>query len=144
MNATSSARSPRRSGTHGTPKPANQKLIADLRTIVDVVVPMNVMHQKIAVIDERMVMLGSLNVLSQRWTREVMLTMRGAHFARKLLEHEHAAVFAAPLRPAAGGAAGRRSRSAAGRMAPGSGAVMPWPVRPHPRAGPTRGPRMSV
>ncbi|WP_030371092.1 AAA domain-containing protein [Streptomyces rimosus] len=79
-------------------KPANQKLIADLRSIVDVVVPMNVMHQKIAVIDERTVMLGSLNVLSQSWTREVMLTMRGAHFARKLLEHEHAAVFAAPPR----------------------------------------------
>ncbi|MGX1851673.1 AAA domain-containing protein [Streptomyces sp. NPDC055299] len=79
-------------------KPANQKLITDLRTVAQVVVPMNVMHQKIAVIDERTVMLGSLNVLSQYWTREVMLTMRGAHFARKLLEHEHAAVFAAPPR----------------------------------------------
>lgn len=77
-------------------KPANQKLITDLRTVAHVVVPMNVMHQKIAVIDERTVMLGSLNVLSQSWTREVMLTMRGAHFARKLLEHEHATVFAAP------------------------------------------------
>ncbi|MFC9428070.1 AAA domain-containing protein [Streptomyces sp. NPDC056987] len=79
-------------------KPANQKLITDLRTVAHVVVPMNVMHQKIAVVDERTVMLGSLNALSQNWTREVMLTMRGAHFARKLLEHEHAAVFAAPPR----------------------------------------------
>ncbi|MFB6953568.1 AAA domain-containing protein [Streptomyces niveus] len=79
-------------------KPANQKLIADLRAVAHAVVPMNVMHQKIAVIDERTVMLGSLNVLSQSWTREVMLTMRGAHFARKLLAHEHAAVFAAPPR----------------------------------------------
>ncbi|MFE2162611.1 AAA domain-containing protein [Streptomyces lydicus] len=79
-------------------KPANQKLITDLRTVAHVVVPMNVMHQKIAVIDERTVMLGSLNVLSQSWTREVMLTMRGAYFARKLLEHEHAAIFAAPPR----------------------------------------------
>ncbi|WP_338483793.1 AAA domain-containing protein [Streptomyces sp. SCSIO 75703] len=79
-------------------KPANQKLIADLRTVAHVVVPMNVMHQKIAVIDERTVMIGSLNALSQSWTREVMLTMRGAHFARRLLEHEHATVFAAPPR----------------------------------------------
>ncbi|MFE3591544.1 AAA domain-containing protein [Streptomyces niveus] len=79
-------------------KPPNQKLIADLRAVAHAVVPMNVMHQKIAVIDERTVMLGSLNVLSQSWTREVMLTMRGAHFARKLLAHEHAAVFAAPPR----------------------------------------------
>ncbi|WP_406049283.1 AAA domain-containing protein [Streptomyces virginiae] len=77
-------------------KPANQALIADLRAVAHTVVPMNVMHQKIAVIDERTVMLGSLNALSQSWTREVMLTMRGAHFARKLLEHQHAETFAAP------------------------------------------------
>nr|WP_282108210.1 hypothetical protein [Streptomyces liliiviolaceus] len=38
---------------------------------------MHVMHQKIAVIDERTVMLGSLNALSQSNTREVILTMRG-------------------------------------------------------------------
>ncbi|WP_455351932.1 phospholipase D-like domain-containing protein [Streptomyces sp. SYSU K217416] len=75
---------------------ANQALIGDLRTVAHSVVPMNVMHQKIAVIDEQTVMLGSLNVLSQSWTREIMLTMRGAHFARKLLEHEHAETFAAP------------------------------------------------
>ncbi|WP_435973561.1 AAA domain-containing protein [Streptomyces sp. Qhu_M48] len=74
----------------------NQSLIADLRAVVHTVVPMYVMHQKIAVIDERTVMLGSLNVLSQHDTREVMLTMRGSHFARKLLEHEHAEVFARP------------------------------------------------
>ncbi|MGW4757299.1 hypothetical protein [Streptomyces chartreusis] len=51
------------------------------------------MHQKIAVIDERTVMIGSLNTLSQAWTREVLVTMRGGHFARKLLEHEHAELF---------------------------------------------------
>jgi hypothetical protein len=46
--------------------------------------------------NERTVMLGSLNALSQSWTREVMLTMRGAHFARKLLGQLNAEVFARP------------------------------------------------
>ncbi|MDQ0937270.1 hypothetical protein QFZ49_007245 [Streptomyces turgidiscabies] len=77
-------------------RPANQSLIADLRAVVHTVVPVNVMHQKIAVIDEQTVMIGSVNTLSQSWTREVMLTMRGAHFARKLLEHEHAELFTRP------------------------------------------------
>ncbi|MBQ0986000.1 AAA family ATPase [Streptomyces sp. F63] len=83
----------------------NPDLIADLRAVVDTVVPMNVMHQKIVVIDDRTVMLGSLNALSQSWTREVMVTMEGAHFARKLLEHEHAEVFARP--PKCGRCGGR-------------------------------------
>ncbi|MGY4972152.1 phospholipase D-like domain-containing protein [Streptomyces nigrescens] len=79
-------------------KDTSQSLIADLRAVAHTVIPMHVMHQKIAVIDERTVMLGSLNVLSQSWTREVMLTMRGAYFARKLLAHEHAETFARPPR----------------------------------------------
>ncbi|WP_258564995.1 AAA domain-containing protein, partial [Streptomyces sp. WELS2] len=79
-------------------RPDNQSLIADLRAVVHTVVPVNVMHQKIAVIDERTVMIGSLNTLSQSWTREVMVTMRGGHFARKLLEHENARLFARPPR----------------------------------------------
>ncbi|MCX5251779.1 phospholipase D family protein [Streptomyces sp. NBC_00201] len=54
------------------------------------------MHQKIAVIDERTVMIGSLTTLSQAWTREVMVTMRGGYFVRKLLEHEHAELFTRP------------------------------------------------
>ncbi|MDT0344476.1 AAA domain-containing protein [Streptomyces litchfieldiae] len=77
-------------------KPTSQSLIADLRAVAHTVVPMYVMHQKIAVIDEHTVMLGSLNALSQSNTREVMLTMRGGYFARKLLEHEHAETFARP------------------------------------------------
>ncbi|WP_407700020.1 phospholipase D-like domain-containing protein [Streptomyces liliiviolaceus] len=48
-----------------------------LRAIDQTVVSIHVMHQKIAVIDERTVMLGSLNALSQSNTREVILTMRG-------------------------------------------------------------------
>ncbi|WP_432834109.1 AAA domain-containing protein [Dactylosporangium sp. CA-092794] len=77
-------------------KAAHQQYLADLRGTVDAVVEVNVMHQKIVVIDEEAVLLGSLNALSQSWTREVMLTMRGSHFARKILEHEHAAEFARP------------------------------------------------
>lgn len=79
-------------------KPQNQRLLQELRSVVHTLVPMNMMHQKIAVIDDQTVLLGSLNPLSQRWTREVMLTLRGAHFARRLLEHEHAEDFASPPR----------------------------------------------
>ncbi|NMO57865.1 phospholipase [Actinoplanes sp. TBRC 11911] len=74
-------------------EPEHQGFLADLRAVLHTVVEVNVMHQKIVVIDEHTTLLGSLNVLSQRWTREVMVVMRGAHFARKLLEHEHATVF---------------------------------------------------
>ncbi|MFJ7291405.1 AAA domain-containing protein [Streptomyces collinus] len=81
---------------HLQARPGNQRLIEDLRAVVHTVVPVNVMHQKIAVIDERTVMIGSLNTLSQSWTREVMVTIRGGHFARKLLEHEHAELFTRP------------------------------------------------
>ncbi|MFV2116918.1 AAA domain-containing protein [Streptomyces sp. Act-28] len=77
-------------------RPDNQSLIADLRAVAHTVIPVNVMHQKIAVIDEHTVMIGSLNTLSQSWTREVMVTMRGGHFARKLLEHERAELFTRP------------------------------------------------
>ncbi|MEV5980890.1 AAA domain-containing protein [Streptomyces sp. NPDC052114] len=77
-------------------KESSQALIADLRGVAQTVVPIHVMHQKIAVIDEQTVMLGSLNALSQSNTREVMLTMRGGYFARKLLTHEHAETFARP------------------------------------------------
>jgi phosphatidylserine/phosphatidylglycerophosphate/cardiolipin synthase-like enzyme len=69
--------------------------MADLRSVLNAVVEVNVMHQKIVVIDEKTVLLGSLNVLSQSWTREVMLVMQGTHFARKLLERERAEDFAA-------------------------------------------------
>jgi hypothetical protein len=95
-------------------KPKHQQYLSDLRAVLDTVVEINVMHQKIVVIDEETVLLGSLNTLSQSWTREVMLVMRGGHFARKLLEHEHATDFARP--PACGACNGtkvdlRRRRS---------------------------------
>jgi phosphatidylserine/phosphatidylglycerophosphate/cardiolipin synthase-like enzyme len=75
-----------------------QQHLAELREVLTAVVEVNVMHQKIVVIDKQLVLLGSLNTLSQSWTREVMLAMRGAHFARKLLEHENAEAFARPPR----------------------------------------------
>ena len=77
-------------------KSQHQQYLTDLRAVLSTVVEINVMHQKIIVIDEETVLLGSLNTLSQSWTREVMLVMRGGHFARKLLAHEHAADFATP------------------------------------------------
>jgi hypothetical protein len=77
---------------------SSQAYLAQLRAVLPTVVEVHDMHQKIVVIDERLVLLGSLNALSQRTTREVMLTLHGEHFARKLLEHEHAAAFAAPPR----------------------------------------------
>jgi hypothetical protein len=82
-------------------RPDYQRYLSDLRSVLSAVVEINVMHQKIVIIDENTVLLGSVNVLSQSWTREVMLVMRGAYFARKLLEHERASDFAAPPRCAA-------------------------------------------
>jgi len=77
------------------------------------VVEINVMHQKIVVIDDHTVLLGSLNTLFAKvWTREVMLVMKGSHFARKILEHEHATDFSSP--PLAGSAKARKSNYVAG------------------------------
>lgn len=76
-------------------RPDYQQYLAQLRAALQTVVEINVMHQKIVVIDEKTVLLGSLNVLSQSRTREVMLVMQGAYFARKLLDSERAADFAA-------------------------------------------------
>jgi hypothetical protein len=82
-------------------RPEHQRYLAHLRSVLSTVVEINVMHQKIVVIDEKTVLLGSLNVLSQSRTREVMLVMHGAYFARKLLERERAEDFAAVPRCAA-------------------------------------------
>ena len=79
-------------------RPEFQEFLAELRAMLHAVVEINVMHQKIVIIDEKTVLLGSLNVLSQSRTREVMLVMHGAYFARKLLEQERAEDFAAPPR----------------------------------------------
>ncbi len=72
--------------------------LAELRAVVPTVVEVNVTHEKVLIVDEHTVMFGSLNALSQRWSREVMVTMRGHHWARKLLTHLHAEEFSRPPR----------------------------------------------
>ncbi|WP_340380325.1 phospholipase D-like domain-containing protein [Streptomyces sp. SS7] len=122
-------------------RPASQSLIADLRSVVDTVTLMNVMHQKIAVIDDQTITIGSLNTLSQSWTREVILTMRGGHFARKILEHEYAELFSRPRHVPA--AVVRALSCAAGRTAPASGAVTTVSERERPTGGAPPGTRTS-
>ncbi|MFE1596673.1 AAA domain-containing protein [Nocardia sp. NPDC058705] len=75
-----------------------EEFVDELSAVVRTVVRVNVMHQKIVVVDEQTVMIGSLNPLSQSHTREIMLTMRGTHFAKKILEGQHAEIFARPPR----------------------------------------------
>lgn len=80
----------------GQKSAAWQEYLNQLRQVVTTVVEVHTMHQKVVVIDERLVLLGSLNVLSQSNSREVMLVMHGECFARKLLDHEQARTFAKP------------------------------------------------
>ena len=72
--------------------------LASLRTVVPNVVEVHVTHEKVVVIDDHTVMLGSLNALSQHRSREVMITMRGHYWARKLLTELHAEEFSKPPR----------------------------------------------
>lgn len=83
---------------HDSGQKKQSHLVKRLRAVVPTVVSVNVMHQKIVVIDEHTVLLGSLNSLSQSRSREVMLTIKGGHFAGKILAHEHAEDFAKPPR----------------------------------------------
>jgi phosphatidylserine/phosphatidylglycerophosphate/cardiolipin synthase-like enzyme len=78
--------------------PRFTEALVALRKVVPNVVEMHKIHQKVVVIDEHTVMLGSLNALSQSpsQTREVMITMRGHHWARKLLTDLHAEEFSKP------------------------------------------------
>jgi len=72
--------------------------LAALRAVVPHVIEVNVTHEKVVVIDDHTVMMGSLNALSQQRSREVMVTTRGHHWARKLLSHLHAEEFSTPPR----------------------------------------------
>lgn len=71
-------------------------LLPELRASVRQVVQVKDMHQKIMVVDEQTVFLGSLNTLSHRTRREIMVRHTSARYARSLLEHEHAEVFSRP------------------------------------------------
>jgi hypothetical protein len=72
--------------------------LASLRAVVPNVVEVHTTHEKVVVIDDHIVMLGSLNALSQHRSREVMITVRGQHWARKLLTDLHAEEFSRPPR----------------------------------------------
>lgn len=76
--------------------PTAQAWLQRLTEAVPRVVRVHDMHQKIVIIDERVVFQGSLNPLSHHRTRDVMVVQQGQHFARKLLSHEHAHQFADP------------------------------------------------
>ena len=77
-------------------KESFQAWLRRLRATASRVIRYHDMHQKLVVIDEQLVLQGSLNVLSHRNTREVMVAQRGQCFARKMLAHEHAHEFATP------------------------------------------------
>jgi hypothetical protein len=71
-------------------------LLPALKAAVSQVVHVHHMHQKIMVIDEQTVFLGSLNTLSHHARREIMVQHTSTRFARTLLEHEHAQTFSRP------------------------------------------------
>ena len=58
-----------------------RRRLKELREIVPRVVAYSNMHQKIVVVDDRTTLLGSLNTLSHRNTREVMVEHEGPWFA---------------------------------------------------------------
>jgi len=76
--------------------PTARAWLRRLTETVPRVVRVHDMHQKIVIIDERVVFQGSLNPLSHHRTRDVMVVQQGQYFARKLLSHEHAHQFADP------------------------------------------------
>jgi hypothetical protein len=86
------------------PSDSNQKnrhfieALAALRAVVPNVVEVNRVHEKVVVVDDHTVMLGSLNTLSQQHSRELMITMRGSYWAHKLLANLHAEEFSRPPR----------------------------------------------
>lgn len=81
-----------------------QRFAADLprlRGAVSSLVHIRSMHEKLLVVDDETVFVGSLNTLSHAKSggrREVMALHRGRRFAQRVLEHMHARIFAAPPR----------------------------------------------
>ena len=73
-------------------------LMPELSASVDQIVHIHDMHQKILVVDEQTVFLGSLNTLSHQTRREIMVQHSSKRFARRLLEHEHADILSNPPR----------------------------------------------
>ena len=109
--------------------------LASLRAVVPNVVEVNGTHEKVVVIDDHTVMLGSLNALSQHRSREVMITMRGHHWARKLLDRPpcRGVQQAAPLRSLQRpGQVDLRRKVTEAR---GIGTATAWPAQSVARAG---------
>jgi hypothetical protein len=67
-----------------------------LRGVTSQVVRIRQMHQKIVIIDDEIIFLGSYNTLSSRGRREIRVRHRGRRFIQKVLEHERAAILAQP------------------------------------------------
>ncbi|GII19973.1 AAA domain-containing protein [Planomonospora parontospora] len=69
-----------------------QPYVAQLAAMLPHVVFLKDQHQKLAVIDERLTFIGSMNVLSHAGTkpREIMSVLEGRGIAARMLEHERA------------------------------------------------------
>ncbi|MEV0086963.1 AAA domain-containing protein [Saccharopolyspora sp. NPDC050642] len=84
---------------HDRTDPAAARRIAELDATATYLVRVKAMHQKIVVLDEETVYLGSLNSLSsspEKPRREIMVRHRGHRFAKHILEHERAKDFIPP------------------------------------------------
>lgn len=68
-------------------QPAAQRQLQDLDDTGATIIRSDHEHRKIVVVDDEVVLLGSLNVLSNKpgSSRETMVTMEGQQFARRLL-----------------------------------------------------------
>lgn len=81
---------------------AQERWLRELQGVVHRVVRYHNMHQKIVVVDERVTLIGSLNVLSHTGrrggTHDIMVVHEGQGFAKSVLKHEHAKLFANPPR----------------------------------------------
>ncbi len=77
-------------------RPGNQKWIEELKGTGASLIRSWVEHKKIVVIDRQVVLIGSHNPLSQHMSREIMLTCRGAAFAKRLLAELRADEFINP------------------------------------------------
>ncbi len=74
----------------------NQEWLQALKDTGARIIRARLEHKKIVVIDQQVVLIGSLNALSHGNSREVMLTCRGSAFAKRLLADLGADGFADP------------------------------------------------
>ncbi|OHV31556.1 MULTISPECIES: AAA domain-containing protein [Pseudofrankia] len=70
--------------------------LGELAGAVSRLVRLRQMHQKIVIVDDETVFVGSYNTLSSTGRREIMIRHRGRRFAAQVLRHERAAQLAEP------------------------------------------------